>query len=131
LTFQSNWFSAFPWLHFSSEQQAVVCFVCAKTNSLGLLSLVSKSEPTFISKGYRNGKKAMEKFSSHEKTSTHGHAVSQLQQIKIESVVGRLSKLHEKQQQAAGTALIVMFSSVRYLARLSLPLRVHKSDNGN
>ena len=35
-----------------------------------------KSEPAFITSGFRNWKKAIEKFKAHESSHTHRHAVS-------------------------------------------------------
>jgi len=82
LTFQGQWFSAFPWLHYLTHLQSVVCCVCVKAHRLGLMSLASKSEPAFVSIGFKNWKKAIEGFSFHEKSNTHRHAISQLQQVK-------------------------------------------------
>lgn len=131
LSFQVKWFSTFPWLHYSPELKSVVCFICAKANSLGLLSLATKSEPAFISAGFCNWKKAIEKFHGHEKSGTHSHAVSQMQQIKSGSLVAHLTRQKEREQHDARIALVTIFSSIRFLARQGLALRGHDSDSGN
>lgn len=63
LTFQHSWFAGFPWLHYSPELQSVLCYYCAKADSLHLLKLTWKSEGAFVSTGFKNWKKAKEKFS--------------------------------------------------------------------
>jgi excinuclease UvrABC ATPase subunit len=79
--FQSGWFVRYPWLHYSSAIQAALCYPCAKADMQKLTTTNTKSEQAFISTGFSNWKKAIERFSQHEQSSCHRHAVSQLQQI--------------------------------------------------
>ena len=95
------------------------------------MSLASKSEPAFVSIGFKNWKKAKERFICHEKSSTHHHAISQLQQVKTGSVLGHMSKQLQKQQRDAKLALSALFSSCRYLAGQGLALRGHDDESGN
>lgn len=44
LTFQTTWYQRFPWLHFSAELKAILCFHCAKADSLSLLSSCTQNE---------------------------------------------------------------------------------------
>jgi len=131
LIFQSSWFKDFPWLHYSPQLQSVLCFHCAKADSLGYLKLASKPDGAFISTGFSNWKKAIEKFSAHESSHTHSYAVSQLQQCKTAPVIAQVSKQKEKQQQDARKALLKMLSSLKYLARQGLAIRGHETDTGN
>ena len=57
LTFQGQWFSTFPWLHYSTHLQSVVCCVCVKAHRLGLMSLASKSEPASCPLGSKIGRR--------------------------------------------------------------------------
>jgi len=50
----------FKWLHYSPELNALVCYYCAKANSLSLLSLTKNSEHTFISTGFTYWKNALQ-----------------------------------------------------------------------
>jgi hypothetical protein len=131
LAFQHSWFSAFPWLHYSPELQSVLCYHCAKADSLGLLKLASKSDSTFISSGFKNWKKGKEKCSSHEASHTHSYAVNQLQQSKAGCVVAQISRQKQQQQREARTAVMTLLSSMRYLARQGLAIRGHETDTGN
>lgn len=88
LRFQLSWFSKFPWLHFSSMTKGVLCFYCSKAEALGSLNLVSKRERVFTVEGYKNWKKAIEKFKAHESTSCHMHALHVIQQGEKNSTSG-------------------------------------------
>lgn len=66
LTFQAGWFENFPWLHYSSEVQGVLCFYCAKAEASKLSNLAKKRETAFIVDGFANWKKGIEKFKDHQ-----------------------------------------------------------------
>jgi len=131
LTFQHSWFAGFPWLHYSPELQSVLCYYCAKADSLHLLKLAWKSEGAFMSTGFKNWKKAKEKFTSHEASHTHAYAVNQLQQTKAGCVATQISQQKAQQQRDARTALLKLLTSIRYLARQGLAIRGHETDTGN
>ena len=131
LTFQHKWFVVFPWLHYSPELQSVLCYYCAKADSLHLLKLATKSEGAFMLTGFKNWKKAKEKFTSHEASHTHVYAVSQLQQAKAGCVAAQISHQKALQQRDARTALMKLLTSIRYLARQGLAIRGHETDKGN
>ena len=78
LRFQSQWFEKYSWLHYSVEKQAVLCFYCAKAEALQLTELAKKRESAFTTDGFRNWKKAHEKFDSHANSSSHIYSLSQL-----------------------------------------------------
>lgn len=95
------------------------------------MSLTAKNEDAFITKGFKNWKRALDKFSEHEKSACHRHAVLQLQQIKSGPVTAQLSQQKAAEQATARTALIAVLGSVRYLARQGLALRGHEESQGN
>ena len=74
-SFQPQWFSRWPWLHYSEESDTAYCFNCVKAYSEGKLQSVGGMESTYISKGYSNWKDAAVKFSSHEVSGCHKNAV--------------------------------------------------------
>ena len=124
--FQTAWFQRYPWLHLSMCLKAAVCYPCAKGHSLGLLTLSTKNEDTFITKGFTNWKKALEKFKEHQKSACHRHAVLQLQQVKSGPVTAQLSSQKASEQESARAALLSVFSSIRYLARQGLAIPGHE-----
>ena len=74
-SFQPNWFSDYPWLHYSEESDSVTCFICSKQNAAGTLISASKKEMTFISHGFSNWKKALTRFKEHQTSECHKLAV--------------------------------------------------------
>ena len=129
---QPAWFKRYPWLHYSRHLSAVLCFSCAKATALSLTGLSCKIQQTFITKGFSDWKKAMDKFADHEKCSSHRHAVMQLQQsASTPSIDVQLSAQRAADQARARLALLKLISSVRFLARQGLALRGHDENEGN
>lgn len=75
LAFQEKWFWDFPWLHYSPSVKGVLCFYCSKGFSRQS-SFGQRADTAFISAGFRNWKKAIEKFSVHQNSQAHHHYVS-------------------------------------------------------
>jgi len=73
LRFQPHWFVAYPWLHFETKLQKILCFKCLKALELGLIPS-AYHEATFTSTGFLNWKKAIEKFDNHQKSDLHRHS---------------------------------------------------------
>ena len=63
-SFQHHWFEKYPWLDYDGEEDSVICVFCKRQNS-NLLSVTCKRE-TFLKTGYKNWKKATEKFDKHQ-----------------------------------------------------------------
>ena len=102
----------------------------AKKN--GTISNFSKqSDPAFIENGFRNWKKAKEKFRKHEMCETHRLAVLPLQQSYGPSVQQQLLQFNQKSQKEAQKTLMLIISSVRFLAKQGLAFRGHKENEEN
>jgi len=76
--FQPVWFE-----YYALHVNAALCYTCTKASSLSLLPLNTKSEETYITKGFSNWRRALEKFGDHEKSACHRHAIVQLQQSRM------------------------------------------------
>ena len=131
LSFQPSWYDKFPWLHVPHDAKGVICFVCAKALQLNLLELSTKADDAFLSKGFCNWKKAIDRFKGHEKSAVHLHAASQLAQRRLAPIEAQLSQQKAAEQQKCRIALMKLLSSVRYLLRQGLALRGHSSHAGN
>jgi hypothetical protein len=77
LRFQDHWFNRHPWLHYDDTIKGVLCICCAKAWQLQLIDFSKLAEATFMYQGFRNWKKALEKFKAHELSSFHQHAMEQ------------------------------------------------------
>lgn len=132
LRFQPCWFKQYQWLHYEESLQGVVCFSCAKAHSGGLLDLAKCAETTFISTGFTNWKRALDKFKLHEKSITHRHSVSQLSQLRLQgSINGQLSKQILDAQQVARKGIMAVMTTMQYLAGQGLAIRGAGADSGN
>lgn len=131
LKFQMSWFQRFPWLHFSPVGKSVLCFLCAKAHKENLMTIAVKADNCFISRGFVNWKRGIEKFSAHEKSACHTLAISQVQQKKQLPILAQLSNQKKQEQERARVSLLTMFSSLRFLLRQGLAIRGHNSDEGN
>jgi len=129
LSFQQKWFTTFPWLHYSATLQGVICFHCAKV-FLNQSTFASKCDPAFVSVGFRNWKKAIQKFSEHAKSQLHIHAMN-ICAHKGNSVTSQLSSAVARQQEEGRYGLMKIVGSIKYLARQGLALRGHVEQKGN
>ncbi|XP_041374100.1 zinc finger MYM-type protein 1-like [Gigantopelta aegis] len=94
--------------------------------------MARSSEDTFVSKGFCNWKKAIEKFKIHEKTSAHMISHSNLKfRSSNNDVDAQLSTHHLEEQTKARNALLKIVTTVQYLAQQGLAIRGKESSDGN
>ena len=74
-SFQSSWFSKWPWLHSVGDQDMVLCHTCARTHSEGKLQWLSNADSSFVTSGFSNWKYVTVKFNIHASTKSHKEAV--------------------------------------------------------
>ena len=130
LTFQAQWYKKFPWLRVSPCVEGVLCFYCNKAFQSETSPLAKNSEPAFITTGFKNLKKALERFESHEKSECHKTAITTyLHEGK--SVQCQLSSVTAQQQEEARACLLKIIGGLQMLARQGLAMRGHDSGEGN
>ena len=113
LSFQKSWFQKFPWLHFHSDIGGVICFTCAKAARTNLADMARCADVAFTVKGFSNWKKAIEKFTAHQKTSTHAISHSNLNFLaRRDDVDAQLSTHHRSEQRNARNALLKIITSL-------------------
>ena len=76
LQFQQKWFEKYTWLHFDTASGRVLCHICATAKQDNLLDLAKRANDSFLSKGFKNWKKGIEKFDAHKRSNTHRPALS-------------------------------------------------------
>ncbi len=130
LSFQTQWYSKFKWLHFDPNVDGVLCFYCSKAFKTQVSSLAKNTEPAFVSTGFKNWKKALERFSSHEKSDCHKTAVTTCV-YEDRSVKAQLYSVQASQQEEARANLLKIIGAVQLLARQGLALRGHDDSEGN
>ena len=132
LNFQANWFKQFPWLHYEKNMEAVLCHTCAIASSKGLIDLAKKYDDAFISKGFKNWKKAIEKCNAHNRSATHKLANENVvfhqsqHDVNAQLIIQLKNDQHESRN-----VLLKLITSLRYLTRNGLAIRGKQNDDGN
>lgn len=87
--FRSMWYTGYNWLEYSIAADKAFCFPCRLFGSTGCY---------VISNGFKNWKKAVQRFKEHEKTSSHLNALQRWQEgLKTkESVLSKISTHHQE-----------------------------------
>ena len=78
-SFQLKWKKLYPWIVYNFDKDVVLCSYCDEAEKRNYFGLSKKREPAFISKGFSNWKKALEKFQIHEGSDCH----NETKQMKI------------------------------------------------
>uniref|UniRef100_A0A670JLM2 DUF4371 domain-containing protein n=1 Tax=Podarcis muralis TaxID=64176 RepID=A0A670JLM2_PODMU len=85
----------------------------------------------FISVGFSNWKKALEKFRLHENTFTHKEGDLKLNSITNRSVASQLNEQLDSDMKKGRLALETIFTTVQFLCRQGLAIRGHEDVNSN
>ena len=91
-----------------------------------------RKDIVFLKTGFKNCKKALEKFQQHEQSEHH-----RLAQINANitsnngPVIAQFSHQIQKPQEEAKSALHKIISSLRFLAQCGLAVRGHTKESGN
>ena len=132
LKFQQKWFDNYTWLHYDIDSGSVLCHVCVTAKQNNLLGLAKNSDAAFLSKGFKNWRKGVEKFEAHAKSQTHRLASSNLlQKKKSDGVLVQMNKGLLQEQKQSRACLLKLISSLKYLAGQGLAIQGRKSDDGN
>ncbi|KAJ8895236.1 hypothetical protein PR048_000561 [Dryococelus australis] len=126
-TFQKSWKTSFSWLEWVESSDKVFCKTCKKAEANGFLKFITKKDDTFISVGFSNWKKALEKFRSHETTETHKDGLMKLASSSKQSVAIQLNDQSNKDMENARSALMTIFTTLRFLCQQGLSIRGHKT----
>ena len=126
-SFQPLWFEKCPWLHYTENDDAVVCFTCAGANWQKKLQWSANLELTFISKGFTNWKDATVKFAIHASSKCHKEAVLKMITLpsSTKNVAESLSTQVTREKLERRQCFLEVLSNVRFLAWQGLPFRGH------
>ena len=126
---QTAWYSKHPWISVCASTYKIFCHVCCSACKQGFITSGPSNSP-FVEGGFSNWKKALQRFSSHEKSKMHREAVTK-QEAKSRAVnVGAmLSKQHDAEKKNNRAMLMKVLHCVKYLARQGLSFRGHHEDS--
>ena len=121
--FSATWYDIHPWLHYLEDEDVILCFYCA-TAVERKMPMTGYMDTIFSALGFYNWKKAVEKFSKHERSACHLHALMMITAAKTVGMdVGdKLSVDHAEQMALNRKCLLAIISSIQFLARQGLAL---------
>ena len=103
---------------------------CRYGFSCGLLT-DKNTEATFVSVGYSNWKKALERFEQHGKSNAHKEVILKIGFLDQPSVTSMLHKQHAKDQEIRRKMFMKVLLFLKYLVRQGQALRGHEEMEGN
>lgn len=93
-------------------------------------SMAKNADTAFTISGFKNWKKAIDKFKIHQ--SSHAHVAAVTLYLHAKSpVTAQLSTQHRQQQETSRNCLLSLVKCMAFLARQGIALRGHEQDEGN
>ena len=129
--FNVAWFSQFSWLTVCLTLRRVFCKYCQYCAKHNLLTFSKNSSPAFISDGFDNWKKALEKFGSHSASSTHKEAAMKWLSLGKPSLPEQFHVETVRLQKIRRNGLLKQLTALKFLLRQGLAIRGHKDEDGN
>ena len=129
-SFQKGWYEKHPWLHVNPGIDGVLCFQCSKYYKSGKPAQAKCIDPAFVSSGFKNWRKALERFSAHEKSAGHKVAVTTAA-YESKPITTQLSSAVSVQQAESRENLFKIIGGVMLLARQGMAFRGHQHHQGN
>src|ERR1051325_4841926 len=113
--FNKDWYTKYPWLHWSNSHERIFCFSCLKVKTIGLFMATNQLEQsTFVESGFNDWKNAICAFERHAKSSSHREALGALATQSVPSVDGLLAPQPERSRANASKALTAIITSLVY-----------------
>ena len=123
--FRAEWFEQFSWLHYNESNDSVLCFICSKQNAKGNLKSAAKKEISFITKGFTNWKKAVEKFKAHQSSDCHQTALDY--EVNIQKNYGNVLEMTDEQANKTmknnRLCLMKVIETLQYFCRQGQPIQ--------
>lgn len=122
-TFQKSWLLAHSWIEWNSQIDKVFCKICKEAEAKSLVTFSSKKEDAFTTVGFSNWKNARERFKSHE--NSHSHKESAMKIFAKQNVAVLLDDQLNKDMKLARSAMLCIFTTVKFLCRQGIAIRGH------
>ncbi|XP_053374024.1 zinc finger MYM-type protein 1-like [Mercenaria mercenaria] len=131
-SFNPQWFSVFPWIHYDESKDLAFCFICMSAMKEGKIAN-SKAESAFVSAGFCNWKDATTKYRKHQQSECHKEAVERHVTLpkQTKDIGETLSAAHSEEKKHNRAQLLTILRNIRFLARQGVALRGHDEDDSN
>ena len=129
-SFQYHWFEKYPWLDYDVEEDSVTCVFCKRQKS-NLLSEICKEE-TFLKTGYKNWKKATEKFDKHQHSKCHKSVLTyEVIVSQCRDALEMIDENQKKRRELNRRIFLTILETLQYLARQGLAVRGDDDNESN
>lgn len=130
---QSTWFKEFPWLHYDEKSDSLFCYVCSNQYLKGNLATARCSDGAFISNGFSNWKKALQKFKEHQTSECHKLAVDhEIVLPNTNHTIVDLSISNAQQIRKQNRHYLAkVIETIQYLARQGIAFRGDNDEESN
>lgn len=124
-SFRPEWGESFPWLHYLTENDTVLCHLCMTAELEGKFLVSTRRDPAFVSFGFSNWKVATTAFRKHQASECHKEATEALVALpkQVCDVGELLSVAHREEKAVNRRMLIKIIRTIKFLAPQGLPLR--------
>lgn len=136
-SYREEWKNTYPWVRFDKGRDKVFCSVCERAvKDLKVVLPGSQNElssvKAFVTEGFSNWKKALERFRTHENGNAHKFSVTSCCAVAASvNVMKTLSSAKSKEMEMARKALLAIISSIRFLGVQGLAIRGHEEKLSN
>lgn len=73
---QPSWYKKYQWISVCTSSFKVYCHICCSARDRGLVTFSKRYNLAFVKGGFSNWKKALQRFSEHEKSEMHQEALT-------------------------------------------------------
>ena len=128
---QSSWYTKYQWISVCMASFKVYCNICCSARKRGLVKFGYNL--AFVEGGFSNWKKALQRFSEHEKNEIHREALTKVSSLTKSVDVGvQLSTQHDAEMKNHRAMFMKLLDCVLFLARQGLSFRGHyENSTGN
>jgi len=88
ISIQTSWYNKYSWITVCTRQYKIYCRICCLAKQRGLLSNSELKNSSFITEGFGNWNKALERFDMHAKSNMYRKATERLQ-LRVSSIHAR------------------------------------------
>ena len=127
--FSYKWYVDFKWLEYSPHLDKAYCFPCRVFNRN------NHNDLAFVSTGFQNWKRALEKFRAHEKSFTHKsafqawYAAQQAQNNPEKNVLSLINLQHKKTVEENRQYLKAIIDTIIFLGKQGISFRGHREND--
>ena len=127
---QASWYKKHPWISVCTSSYKVFCYVCCSARSQDLINFTKRYKLAFVEGGFCKWKKALQRFSEHEKSEMHREAMTKVAAKSNAVDVGaQLNTQRSADQRDHRSMFLKLLECVRYLARQGLAFRGNHEDS--